>query len=113
MELELFFVLVFMGILFYVAYIYFKVLFQIKKNELIIRFGKERTSIPIDSITEINETDFYEGTKEIVVIGDTERTNYRFVILTKDKRYVLTERMNGRFLEQLKEINPSIKIFVR
>lgn len=111
--MELFFVLVFMGIVFFIAYIYLNVLFQIKDEELIVRCGKEKVVIPIGTILEINETDFYEGTKDTVILGNTERTDYRFIILTKEKRYVLTERMNNGFLEQLKEINPAIKIFVK
>lgn len=111
--MELMFVLLMMGVFFYIAFIYLNVQYQIKGKQLVIRCAKETKSIPIDSIIEINETDYYEGTKETIVIGNTERTDYRFIILTKEKRYVLTGRMNNRLLTQLKEVNPAIRIFVK
>lgn len=112
-KMELMFVLLMMGVFFYIAFIYLNVQYQIKGKQWVIRCAKETKSIPIDSIIEINETDYYEGTKETIVIGNTERTDYRFIILTKEKRYVLTGRMNNRLLTQLKEVNPAIRIFVK
>jgi hypothetical protein len=111
--MDLMFVLLVMGILFYIVFIYLNVQYRIKDEYLIVKCSSKKIKIPIDSILEINETDYYEGSMESIIIGNTKRTDYRFIIMTKDKRYVLTERMTDKMLRHIKAVNPSVRIFVK
>lgn len=91
-----------------------RVHFKIKGEILFLRYFNQSLEVPIQSITEINESDFYEGNAESVEIGFFNRMeSYVFAILTPEKHYKISTRMADQMLKELKLQNPNIRIFVK
>lgn len=88
--------------------------YDFSSKKLYIKHLQKTKVVSISSIVEINECDYYEGKLPTINLGIfLLKATYQFVIITKDTRYKLSNRMTDKQLRKLKEINPNIAIFVK
>ncbi|QST01142.1 hypothetical protein IMZ31_06150 [Pontibacillus sp. ALD_SL1] len=99
-----------LGLLVFLMIVYFfQVRWKVKGDVLEVKHLFSRVTIPLHEIIKVEESEYFAGPGDAIIIGIPGRINDRLVLTTTSKKYLLALNGYGKFVRDLEQAKSDIQ----